>query len=135
MEGTAPSLAENSPLTQWVAAAATGIELLAVAIIVAVILAATAVYLYRILAHQADGITYSSYRHQVARALLLGLEILVAADIIRTVVLQPTLDNVIVLGLLVLIRTFLSWSLVLEIEERWPWQAARRETSGRERAP
>jgi len=50
------------------------------------------------------------------------LEILVAADIIRTVVLQPTASNVIVLGLLVLIRTFLSWSLVLEIEERWPWQ-------------
>jgi uncharacterized membrane protein len=54
----------------------------------------------------------------------LGLEILVAADIIRTVVLEPTLSNVLVLGLLVLIRTFLSWSLVLEIEERWPWQAS-----------
>src|SRR2546422_581556 len=50
-------------------------------------------------------------------------EILVAADIIRTVVLEPTLANVLVLGLLVVIRTFLSWSLVLEIEERWPWQA------------
>jgi hypothetical protein len=59
--------------------------------------------------------------------LLLGLEVLVAADIIRTVVLEPTLRNVLVLGLLVLIRTFLSWSLVLEIEERWPWQPARRE--------
>jgi len=47
---------------------------------------------------------------------------LVVADIIRTVVLQPTASNVIVLGLLVLIRTFLSWSLVLEIEEPWPWQ-------------
>jgi uncharacterized membrane protein len=54
----------------------------------------------------------------------LGLEILVAADIIRTVVLEPTLSKVLVLGLLVLIRTFLSWSLVLEIEERWPWQAS-----------
>lgn len=48
-----------------------------------------------------------------------------AADIIRTVVLEPTINNVLVLGLLVLIRTFLSWSLVLEIEERWPWQPRR----------
>jgi len=58
----------------------------------------------------------------------LGLEILVAADIIRTVVLEPTLANVLVLGLLVLIRTFLNWSLVLEIEERWPWQASQGST-------
>ena len=76
--------------------------------------------------------TYTDFRHRVGRALLLGLEILVAADIIRTVVLEPTLANVLVLGLLVLIRTFLSWSLVLEIEERWPWQAHRaaEKTSG-----
>ena len=66
--------------------------------------------------------------HRVGRALLLGLEILVAADIIRTVVLEPTLANVLVLGLLVLIRTFLNWSLVLEIEERWPWQASQGRT-------
>jgi hypothetical protein len=55
----------------------------------------------------------------------LGLEILVAADVIRTVALDPTLQNVLILGLLVLIRTFLGWSLVVEIEERWPWQPAR----------
>jgi uncharacterized membrane protein len=61
----------------------------------------------------------------VARALLLGLEILVAADIIRTVALEPTLANVAILGLLVLIRTFLSWTLVVETEERWPWQPRR----------
>ena len=53
---------------------------------------------------------------------MLGLEILVAADIIRTVALAPTLSNVLILGLLVLIRTLLSWGLVVEIEERWPWQ-------------
>ncbi len=54
---------------------------------------------------------------------LLGLEILVAADIIPTVALQPTLANVAILALLVLIRTFLSWSLVVETEGRWPWHA------------
>jgi uncharacterized membrane protein len=109
-------------MLSWVQYAATGMELLAVAIIVLVILFATVSYVLRILARQVDMTTYTDFRHRVGRALLLGLEILVAADIIRTVVLEPTLNNVVVLGLLVLIRTFLSWSLVLEIEERWPWQ-------------
>lgn len=119
-----------SALTQWVEYAAVAIELLAVAIIVVVILVATILYLLRIVTAQADGDTYKQYRHGVARALLLGLEILVAADVIRTVALAPSLQNVLVLGLLVLIRTFLGWSLVVEIEERWPWQPARRNEPG-----
>ena len=117
-------------ITRWVEHAATGIELLAVVIIVAVILTATVRYLSQILAHQADALTYKNYRQQVARALLLGLEILVAADVIRTVALEPTLQNVLILGLLVVIRTFLGWSLVVEIEERWPWQSLRVEPEG-----
>ena len=112
-------------MLSWVQYAATGMELLAVAIIVLVILFATVSYVLRIMVRQADTTTYTDFRHRIGRALLLGLEILVAADIIRTVVLEPTLNNVLVLGLLVLIRTFLSWSLVLEIEERWPWQPSR----------
>jgi uncharacterized membrane protein len=52
------------------------------------------------------------------------LEFLVAGDIIRTVVVAPTMENVAVLGLLVLIRTFLSFSMQLEIDGRWPWQKA-----------
>jgi uncharacterized membrane protein len=111
--------------TAWVENAATGIELLAVTIIVGVIVVATLVYLSQIIGRRADANTYTEYRHQVARALLLGLEILVAADVIRTVALQPTLNNVLILGVLVVIRTFLGWSLVIEIEERWPWQARR----------
>jgi uncharacterized membrane protein len=109
----------------WVEYAAMGVELLAVVLIVGVILTATVSYVRTIFARQADLSTYDAYRHQLGRALLLGLEILVAADIIRTVVLEPRLRNVLVLGLLVFIRTFLSWSLVLEIEGRWPWQALR----------
>jgi uncharacterized membrane protein len=115
-------------ITRWVEYAATGIELLAVVIIVAVILTGTAVYIFRILTQQANVNTYRNYRHQVARALLLGLEILVAADVIRTIALEPTLQNAIILGLLVLIRTFLGWSLVIEIEERWPWKRSGVET-------
>jgi uncharacterized membrane protein len=65
---------------------------------------------------------YESYKHQLGKTLLLGLEFLVAGDVVRTVALEPTLTNVGVLGLLVLIRTFLSWSLTVEIEGRWPWQ-------------
>src|SRR5215831_16179897 len=66
---------------------------------------------------------YESYKHQMGRSLLLGLEFLVAGDVVRTVALEPTLNNVAVLGLLVLIRTFLAWSLVVEMERRWPWQS------------
>lgn len=106
----------------WVERAATGIELLAVLIIVATIAVATAVYVARVVEQRADVALYHEYRHRVARALLLGLEILVAADIIRTVALEPTMRNVLILGLLVIIRTFLSWGLVVEIEGRWPWQ-------------
>lgn len=65
---------------------------------------------------------YQRYRQDLGRAILLGLELLVAADIVRTVAFTPTMDSVLVLGLIVLIRTFLSWSLALELDGRWPWQ-------------
>ena len=65
---------------------------------------------------------YSSFRQDIGRAILLGLEFLIAGDIIRTVVVAPTIQNVLVLGLIVLIRTFLSMSLQLEIEGRLPWR-------------
>lgn len=65
---------------------------------------------------------YGPYRRFLGRSILLGLELLVAADIIRTVAVTPTLDSVAVLAVIVLIRTFLSFSLELEITGRWPWQ-------------
>jgi len=61
-------------------------------------------------------------RQDLGRAILLGLEVLVAADIIRTVAFTPTMNSVIILAMTVAIRTFLSWSLALELEGRWPWQ-------------
>lgn len=66
--------------------------------------------------------TYRRFRQQLGRSILLGLELLVAADIIRTVAITPTLESVAVLALIVAIRTFLSFSLELEITGRWPWQ-------------
>ncbi|RKH42157.1 DUF1622 domain-containing protein [Corallococcus sp. AB049A] len=66
---------------------------------------------------------YRQLRHYLGRAILLGLELLVAADIIRTVAQSPTLRQVVILGLIVLIRTFLSFTLEVEIDGRWPWQS------------
>ncbi|HYE61336.1 MAG TPA: DUF1622 domain-containing protein [Phycisphaerales bacterium] len=64
---------------------------------------------------------YRRLRQDLGRAILLGLELLVAADIIRTVAVPPTMEGVLVLGLIVLIRTVLSFSLEVELEGRWPW--------------
>lgn len=102
--------------------AALGIETLAVLIIVVAVAHGTIRYLI----HRKStptGVAYSSYKVQLGKALLVGLELLVAADIVRTVALSPTLADVAMLGILVLIRTFLSWSLVVEIEGRWPWKS------------
>jgi uncharacterized membrane protein len=70
-------------------------------------------------------VTYRNLRKNLGSAILLGLEFLVAADIIRTIAVPPTLENVVILGVIVLIRTFLSLSLDVEIEGGWPWQRAR----------
>ncbi|MEA9984300.1 MULTISPECIES: DUF1622 domain-containing protein [Subtercola] len=80
----------------------------------------TALVIARII--QQKGPVYRAYRQYLGRSILLGLEFLVAADIIRTVAVTPTLDSVAVLAAIILIRTFLSFSLELEITGRWPWQ-------------
>ncbi len=72
--------------------------------------------------HAETSKSYRVYRQDLGRAILLGLEFLIAGDIIRTVVVAPTLENIVILGLIVLIRTFLSMALQLEVEGRWPWQ-------------
>jgi uncharacterized membrane protein len=68
--------------------------------------------------------TYDRFREELGRSILIGLEFLVAGDICRTVAVTPTLENVAILGLIVLVRTFLSFALELEISGRWPWQSA-----------
>jgi uncharacterized membrane protein len=121
------SSTEGGLVLYWIEIAALAIEILAIAIIVVSIAVSTVRALYRVVAtRMAVDDYFREYKHSLGRALLLGLEILVAADIVRTVALEATLRSVIVLGLLVLIRTFLSWSLVVEIEGRWPWQPRRK---------
>ncbi|MFD1095460.1 DUF1622 domain-containing protein [Salegentibacter chungangensis] len=66
--------------------------------------------------------SYRKLRQDLGKGILLGLEILVAGDIIATVVTEPTMDRVLALGVIVLIRTFLSFSIELEIEGKFPWQ-------------
>ena len=110
--------------------AAMGIEILgAVVIFAGVMRVALTRGTVRFLLKQGQPGDYESYKHEMGRSLLLGLEFLVAADVIRTVALEPTLGNVSVLGLLVLVRTFLSWTLTVEIEGRWPWQPQKSETT------
>ncbi len=65
---------------------------------------------------------YIKLRQSLGKSILLGLEILIAADIMYTVVAEPTLSSVVILGIIVIIRTFLSMSLQVELEGRFPWQ-------------
>jgi uncharacterized membrane protein len=94
---------------------AAGVVAIAVGAVVA-----TAVAVVRLRRKQPNA--YTLFRRWLGRSILLGLELLVAADIIRTVAVQPTLSSVSVLAAIVLIRTFLSFSLELEITGQWPWQ-------------
>jgi len=101
------------------------IEALAVAIIAISVLVGMGSYVRHVVsARSLIDERFNIFRARIARALLLGLELLVAADIVKTVVLDPTFESVAVLGLLVIIRIFLGWSLIVELEGRWPWQEA-----------
>lgn len=116
--------AAPSIVPAWIHEAAVVVEIMAVAIIAIGILVALGRFLQHSVVQRAPGDHYHTLKVTLAKTLLLGLEILVAADIIVTVALEATLESVLILGLLVVIRTFLSWSLVVEIEGRWPWQRA-----------
>ena len=109
---------------QWIS---TGIEVTGVAIIVIGAAAATLTFVHGGLFSVGWANAFRRYRANLGRGILLGLELLVAADIIGTVAVTPSFQNLAVLGLIVLIRTFLSFSLEVEIEGRWPWRRAEAE--------
>ena len=109
-------------ILEWIEYAALAIEILAVVIIGVTIFYSVIRYSFQGIFQQQNEDRYRELKMRLGRSLLLGLEILVAADIVRTVALEATLESVAILGLLVLIRTFLSWSLEVEIEGHWPWQ-------------
>jgi uncharacterized membrane protein len=68
---------------------------------------------------------YKLLKTYIGKAMQLGLEFLVAADIIKTVLIEPTREGILSLGLLIVVRTFLSWSIAVEIDGCWPWQMAK----------
>ena len=107
-------------LAHYIDIIAKTIEFLGVLIMVAGLL--FAVYLAVRSIHHFTHETYLEIRQAVGKSILLGLEVLIAADIMATVVTAPTLRSVVVLGFIVLIRTFLSLSLQVELEGRFPWQ-------------
>jgi uncharacterized membrane protein len=96
------------------------IDALGVTIIVLGVVVALAMHAPRLL--RRDHEHYRALRQSLARAILIGLEVVIAADIIRTVAISPTLESVGVLAAIVLVRTFLSFTLELEINGHWPWQ-------------
>ena len=97
------------------------VDLAGVIVIVLGILISTTMFLLQIRGEAEYQEAYSAYRRRLGRGLLLGLELLVAGDIIRTIAITPTLESVAVLAGIVLIRTFLSFALELEISGRFPW--------------
>lgn len=112
------ALAVEAAVGHWIRIIGSVIDLFGVLIIVAGIVWSTALFVRQ---HMAE-LHYDAYKIRIGRSLLLGLEVLVAADIVKTIALEPTFVSLGVLIGLVLVRTFLSWTLVLEIERRWPWQ-------------
>lgn len=102
-----------------------GVGIILVGFVASVVTAA------RLWSREDTSAAYASIRSTFGKSILLGLEVLVAGDIIRTVALEPTLGNLAVLGLLVVIRTFLAWSLEVEIDGRWPWTRAQAERACR----
>jgi uncharacterized membrane protein len=118
MDSSAINGLSEAGVGYWINHIGTAIDICGVVVIVSGIVWASAQFLDR----RAREKRYERYKTHIGRSLLLGLEFLVAADIVKTIAVTPTFMNLGVLAGLVLVRTFLSWTLSLEVEGRWPWQ-------------
>ena len=112
-----------SEVSSWAHVTARGIEAVGISIMVLGSAAASVAFLFNL--KRGFDRAYRWYREHLGRAILLGLEFMVAADIIGTVAIEPSFRSLGVLALIVVIRTFLSFSLEVEINGRWPWQPHR----------
>ncbi len=112
-------------LDSFAATAGHVVELVGILVLVAGALLATLAFVYRLSRRATFRDAYHDLRADLGRAILLGLEFLVIADIIGTVAVEPTIHNLGVLAVIVAIRTLLSFALELEVSGRWPWQKAR----------
>lgn len=108
---------------QWIHLATSAVEIVGTAIIVVGAFGTLAAFLLGLARGKTSrAMLVADFRSGLGRSILLGLEFLVAADIINTVAVEPTIESLLVLAGIVLIRTFLSFSLEVEIDGRWPWQ-------------
>lgn len=124
----------DETVRQGMELAATALDTLAVAVILGgAIIAAVRGNIVSVLLHLDDAAAVSRYKKQLVNGLLIGLDLLVASDVIKTAALSATLYNVGTLGALVVVRIVLTWSLVVEAEGRWPWQARGSEGDGADR--
>jgi uncharacterized membrane protein len=111
-----------SSMREWLEFSSRGIQALAVVLITVAIIFGSLRFLLQLSTRAID--PYRAYKELLGRSLLLSLELLIAADVIRTVLLDLTAKGMEILGALVVVRTFLSWSLVVELEGHWPWRSA-----------
>jgi uncharacterized membrane protein len=109
-------------LDEFAVGAGRVVELIGVAVLIVGAVLASAAFVRRLLQGTPFRPSYHELRADLGRAILLGLEFLVIADIIGTVAVEPTLQNLGVLAVIVAIRTLLSFALELEVSGRWPWQ-------------
>ena len=114
--------------TEIISIAGYAIEAVGVLVVVIGSCLSTVVFM-RTFRKLAEGVAYRTFQRQLGRSIILGLEFLIAGDIIRTVVVDATLENIAALGLIILIRSFLSITLHLEVEGRWPWQPEKQDTA------
>ena len=89
-----------------------------------------AVYVPRMLSPVKRSGSYEALRRQLGRCILLGLEVLIVADIVRTIIVDQTIESVAVLGVIVIVRILLSFSLEVEMDGMWPWNRWRRAEPG-----
>ena len=112
-----------SSLTESVHTVGEAFGMFGVAIMVIDISVATILFFTEIFKKNGFQASIHEYKIRIGRAMLLSLEVLIAADIVETVALAPTVENMLTLGVIVIVRTFLSWALTLEIKGHWPWQS------------
>jgi uncharacterized membrane protein len=108
---------------RWIEYAAGVVDILAAVVIIVGMTVGTLGFLAKWQPRAPVPAFLRTYRDRVGNALLLALELLIASDVLETIVRGPGLQELAGLALLVVLRTFLSWSLELELEHRWPWQA------------
>lgn len=123
---TTAVLEASHEIAAWIELSVRLIEALSVIIIVLAILYSTYVFIRRIRGHKGktERKPVEEYKDTVGQYLLLTLEILVAADVIETVAFSKTMESVVLLGVLVLVRILLGWSIMVEMEGTWPWKRA-----------